>query len=709
MDSTRLRRERLQVGQIVKDYGPHAVLLVVCGLSAAGGLYQPPRPALAVFLGLSGGSALAILAIRFRREDLSFPWLTPLTALLGLVIVNLAVQLSGGPDSPLYPFYFLLFLVPAVAGRVRWSVWLAAGAFVLEVSSSTAQGALLLFWSSITVRMALFIFFAWLVGDFFLHQRLLATVAGERLSRIESKVRSLGVKRLDVEEDETIEVLGEEGGQRRIVAAAHVLEAVLQSLADSIFRSFTCHTVGIFLVDRDAGTLVLRAHRSHSGAVVPEAVIDIGSGVVGWVAKEEKHLIVENLGRSSRSLGYYSEEPTVHSFAAVPIAVEGRREGVLAIDSEERGAFGWEERARLEQFAEVASHIISYARSEAQSALTVSQLSALYGMAHRFSDKLRPAAVLGVLADAAQRIVGCERLSLSVVDTGAEKARIIIARGLHAAPMEDHEFSLTTGLVGWVARHRRPLLIPDLTKRRRRIPVYSVEMEWLDVRSFLGVPLIVEDRCIGVLGMEHRAPGFFTDSMSEVVSLIVAQASVAVNRAELYEEMEKMAIHDGLTGLLNHRRFGEVFELEIERSRRSGKPVTLLMLDLDHFKVLNDRFGHPAGDAVLREIATILRECVRTVDSLARYGGEEFAIVLVETDLSHGLKIAERIRGRIEARSFLSNETIMTTSASIGVATFPRDAQDGESLIACADRALYLAKHLGRNQVRCAEEVRSEL
>ncbi|KPJ52423.1 hypothetical protein AMJ39_07880 [candidate division TA06 bacterium DG_24] len=704
------RRGRIQYGRMVRDHGPLVALVVVLAFSALGWLYEPPRAALSLFLGLAAGATLLVLAIKQREEGLAFKWLSPFALLVGVVAVNTMVQLTGGPDSPLFPFYLLLPLVPAVAGRLQWSIAVTAGAFMLEMSSAAVHGSILLFWQAITLRMGLFLFFGWLIGDFFLRQRVLTKAATDQLSRMESRVRTLGVKPLEeVEEDEVIEALSHRGDHERIVAAVRLLEEVLQSVADSIFRSFECHTVAIFIFDREAETLVMRAHRSHSAEIIEDAAIQIGSGVVGWVAKEKKYLLVEHLGRSSGSLGYYRDPAGIASIVAVPVLIDGSLEGVVLVDSEERAAFAWPERDRLEQFAGVTSHILRYARAEAQSAMTLSEVSALYGMARRFSDKLRPREVLGVLADATQRIVGCERIVLSVVDTDRRAGRIVLARGVESELMEGHDFSLMTGLVGWVARHKRVLRIPDLTQRRRRVPVYSADIEWIGVHSFLGVPMILEDRCIGVLSMEHRTSDYFTDSIAEVVSLIVAQASVAVNRAELYEEMEEMAIHDGLTGLLNHKRFWEVFSLEIERSCRSRKPLTLLMLDIDRFKALNDRYGHPAGDAVLRDIASILRECVRTVDSLARYGGEEFAIVLVETDLDYGLKIAERIRERIETRMFTSNDTMMSVTASIGAAAYPRDAEDAESLVGRADQALYRAKNLGRNQVRCAEEVESEL
>ncbi len=165
--------------------------------------------------------------------------------------------------------------------------------------------------------------------------------------------------------------------------------------------------------------------------------------------------------------------------------------------------------------------------------------------------------------------------------------------------------------------------------------------------------------------------------------------------------LAQLAVTDGLTGLYNHRHFHERLELEAERSRRNGLPLSMLMIDLDHFKHYNDHHGHPAGDEVLREIARILSNGRRANDFCARYGGEEFALVLVDTPKLTGALFAEKLKSLIEQRKFEhgSSQPGGVLSVSIGLATIPEDAIDGESLVRAADSALYRAKESGRNQV----------
>jgi diguanylate cyclase (GGDEF)-like protein len=160
-------------------------------------------------------------------------------------------------------------------------------------------------------------------------------------------------------------------------------------------------------------------------------------------------------------------------------------------------------------------------------------------------------------------------------------------------------------------------------------------------------------------------------------------------------ELEALSVTDGLTGLVNHRALMTRLGEEGQRSLRNSHPFVVIMADVDHFKQYNDTFGHPEGDLVLKKVASILKDCTRTVDCVARYGGEEFAALLPETDMSGAMEVAERMRSRVEAAEFPGRRVTM----SIGVAEFPKHAPTPKDVIAVADSALYVAKRGGRNQV----------
>ena len=193
-------------------------------------------------------------------------------------------------------------------------------------------------------------------------------------------------------------------------------------------------------------------------------------------------------------------------------------------------------------------------------------------------------------------------------------------------------------------------------------------------------------------------PGFDPEDAITAVSL-AAHAVVALDNARLHEIVERQALIDSLTGLSNRRQGEFALESELARAERFGGSVALVLCDLDDFKEVNDQHGHLAGDEVLRELAAVLADTVRTVDIAARWGGEEFALILSGADAAGGLLLAERARAALEGRTILTAEGQQVhVTASFGVAAYPEHAP-GAELVAAADAALYAAKRLGKNRV----------
>ncbi|MEO8433338.1 MAG: diguanylate cyclase [Pyrinomonadaceae bacterium] len=202
------------------------------------------------------------------------------------------------------------------------------------------------------------------------------------------------------------------------------------------------------------------------------------------------------------------------------------------------------------------------------------------------------------------------------------------------------------------------------------------------------------------LGAEAGALGYITDPTD--LDLLLARARTLLDFKNYLDTCEEAAFTDHLTGLANRRRFERKMEREIDRTRRYGRPFCLLILDIDHFKVVNDNYGHEAGDEVLRRLAKILQAGTRGIDLAARVGGEEFAILLTETNLQAGEEVAERLRAAVEGADV--HETARIT-ASLGIAEFPRSATTAQELFGAADAAMYEAKHEGRNLVKRAAEL----
>ena len=218
--------------------------------------------------------------------------------------------------------------------------------------------------------------------------------------------------------------------------------------------------------------------------------------------------------------------------------------------------------------------------------------------------------------------------------------------------------------------------------------------------GFASFPVVTNGRLAGLLALTGRPVGRLSAETHAFLGQVANQAHIVMENSRLFERVKNLAIRDSLTDLFNHRHVMDLVQHEFERVGRYQEAFSLLMIDIDHFKRINDEHGHPAGDAVLREMAHLLRDTLRTVDSLGRYGGEEFAAVLPHTGAEEARQTAERIRHGVEGHAFHAGEHEVRVTVSVGVATCPAlDVDSPGALVREADRALYQAKEQGRNRV----------
>jgi diguanylate cyclase (GGDEF)-like protein len=214
---------------------------------------------------------------------------------------------------------------------------------------------------------------------------------------------------------------------------------------------------------------------------------------------------------------------------------------------------------------------------------------------------------------------------------------------------------------------------------------------------------------VGVVSIARRGRDF-DDSEYDLFAYLTGQAAVSIENVDLHELVRVQAVTDELTGLANLRHFHETLDSEIERSRRFGTEVGLMLLDIDDFKQVNDTYGHQQGDLVLIEVGRVLRSLSRDIDEPARYGGEEMAVILPQTDVAGAELLAERMRAAVAQIEIerLDGGGRLRVTASFGVASLPSNARDKDSLIAEADAALYRAKRAGKNKVGRAEPAIAE-
>jgi diguanylate cyclase (GGDEF)-like protein len=253
-----------------------------------------------------------------------------------------------------------------------------------------------------------------------------------------------------------------------------------------------------------------------------------------------------------------------------------------------------------------------------------------------------------------------------------------------------------------VAQSGKPVIVNDAARDPRFAPRMDTRTQF-ETRSILCAPLVSRGRTIGVLEIINKLGGRFSRHDLALVLTLVEPCAIAIENAILFQRTEQLTITDDLTRLFNSRYLNLYLGREIKRCKRHGIPLSVIFLDLDGFKGINDQFGHLAGSGTLTEVGTVLAQGVRESDILARYGGDEFVVVLPETPASGALVIAERLRRAIEEHRFLESLGVSARiSASFGISTYPDHALSPEGLIQKADQAMYRVKEREKNGIEVA-------
>lgn len=266
-------------------------------------------------------------------------------------------------------------------------------------------------------------------------------------------------------------------------------------------------------------------------------------------------------------------------------------------------------------------------------------------------------------------------------------------KGPYAETLAELTYKADEGLIGWIMKNKKPIWLGG----SRKSSDYPSLIE--NEPSSIIVPMVIENKIIGIVYIGSENDDFYNENSLNLVSTVAYQTAMALKNAELYEKMVALAITDGLTGLYTHRYFKERLAESCKEYERTKKTFSLIMVDTDHFKSYNDTLGHPEGDKLLKEIASLLKTYCRDTDLVARYGGDEFAVILKESDKENSIRVAERIREAFVSK-FGSYKVRIT--ASIGVANFPMDASKMSDFLVAADNALYNSKKNGRNRVTAA-------
>src|SRR5262245_3702338 len=303
-------------------------------------------------------------------------------------------------------------------------------------------------------------------------------------------------------------------------------------------------------------------------------------------------------------------------------------------------------------------------------------------------------ATLNLLCEFAAEIAPYEKALVFFWDENEQQTQLCATRSVEESV--SNGFSHGNVLNFWATKYGRPLLATE----GHNLQADSV-LRTMEASAALVVPLLVSNRVMGTMQLFSQQPTAFTCEDARLLWILSLVAENQLTREYANEGLIRFAFTDFLTGLKTRGYFEQQLDLEIKRSERRKENFALLMIDIDHFKQLNDHYGHHVGDQVLRDVASVLMKDMREVDTVARYGGEEFVIILPETSAPGAQYVANRLRRSVEQARFFagSPQAVERLTISIGIAVFDSDAQFKRDLIEFADAALYAAKNNGRNQV----------
>jgi diguanylate cyclase (GGDEF)-like protein len=330
----------------------------------------------------------------------------------------------------------------------------------------------------------------------------------------------------------------------------------------------------------------------------------------------------------------------------------------------------------------------------------IQELQTLNEIVQAISSSLQPKEILRIIMEKTADLIKAEGWSVLLLDHDNRELVFEAAAGEAGKKLLGMKLKIGQGVAGWVARYGQSIIVPDVTKDPRFYSGVDKKTKFT-TKSILCVPMRSKDKIIGVVEVVNKIGGEpFTQDDLEIFENLVAHITIALENASMYRRMEEASLIDDLTQLYNVRYCNQYLDRFLNSRRSSQSIISLIFLDIDFFKLVDDNFGHLVGSETLRSVGQRLKRTVRSADALIRYGGDEYIVLLPSTDKKTATVIAERIRKEINKEPFYAfGNKKFNISVTLGVATYPDDAKTRDELIGKADKAMYEGKLSGRNKV----------
>ncbi len=496
-----------------------------------------------------------------------------------------------------------------------------------------------------------------------------------------SSLQTIKEKAKDISHETVMESLSGDKTVSHYFASMMRTDEELKDLLMAIKEAVYADAANFFVPQ--GGSFLLRCSTEHKGEVIIAP-----KGMLYDCMKTKKTFYSGEINEKSVELGYM-KNTKISSVIGVPVMDGSTPLGVMTVDSSRYQAFSEPERRTAEMFQGLIVRTFERERVYPKLERDYNGLKILNNESAKLVSSLNIDVIVKNLCEGATKIATSRVFFFLAAGREFELVH-------HTEPVDEsrRRFDLKGTFLNMATENTQPLYMSDV--KDYRVPILPFRTD--NVRSILVIPMRYENKLLGMMSMLSSRKDFLDMFQVEILKVMCNQAATSIANARLHAEIEKLATTDGLTGLYNHRLFQEKLTEELRRLNRYAEPSSLMLTDIDFFKKINDTYGHPVGDMVLKNVAGIIRETIRDIDVAARYGGEEFAVILPRTDAEGAKKIAERLRKNVMGRTFSADGVSFKITISIGIAVAPIDAKDKKDLVDRADQALYHAKHNGRNQ-----------
>ena len=438
------------------------------------------------------------------------------------------------------------------------------------------------------------------------------------------------------------------------------------------------------------------------------------SGYINWLTKTNSPIMIDEIKNLRENAVYYSKTVEIKSLMAVPLknklldreAGSGSTKGILILDNYNPKAFNESDREIAELIADKIYSTLVIEKLHKNVSESGDELTSLYDYIQKLESNMDSDKIINHLLDTLVSTIPNDMIAITLNNPDTNESTIK-ATNIENEYLDNKTFSNHNSLIGLVIQGDKSLSFMDISDRSKFRTVFDREIDFTvnvkNLKSTIIFPILSQDdsdsavsEVLGSVFISRKRKAEYNEEHKNLANVLIQQAAKAITYSSNLKRINELAIKDGLSGLYNHRHFKEMLSNFVARALRYSEDLSVVIIDVDNFKMINDEHGHQAGDVIINEIGKLIAGSIREIDIAARYGGDEFAIVLPKTNETGALFVTEKLVKKIEASKILNSDKLKITF-SIGISSFPKNGMTLDSLIEKADVALYEAKNRGKN------------